>query len=81
MRRPPYWKPPCNICDACGTSLYQQPRWRVHIYIKRGPLAGARLKTLHLCQNCLKKLLKQYGKRYKIRYRKMPTLGARPPWP
>lgn len=74
--RPPYWKPPVDACDLCGASLYCRGRWLVKIYVKT-PAGPIRLKTLHLCRECLKQVKQALRKNKKviIKRRKMTTLG------
>ena len=74
--KPPYWKEPIDTCDLCGRNLYCMDRWLVKIYVKT-PAGPIRLKTLHLCRECLNQLKQSLrkNKRVMIKRRKMPTLG------
>ena len=79
--RPPYWKPPRDTCDLCGTSLYQAPRYRVRLYLrapKTSPIAEKPYKTLVVCQACLDRLRRDHSIRrlFRARYKRLPTLGA-----
>ena len=72
--------PPANRCDLCGRDLYLAERYHVKLVLRRGALKGQVLKTLHLCRNCLENLKrdKKLARKLKIKYYKMPTLGATP---
>ena len=81
-RRPPYWKPPRDRCEACGSSLYQRPRYRVKIYHANPLFQAAPLKTMVVCETCLEGLKqrikgsKSLARLLKLKYRRIPTLGS-----
>ena len=69
-------RPPVTRCSICGRSLVCKTRYRVKLVLKDGPLAGACLKTLHVCEECLEALKadKKLRAVFRLRYRKMSTL-------
>ena len=75
-RKPPYWKPPKDECDICGSTLYRRTRYKVWVYYK---LKGiyVPVTTLYVCSKCLEKLLySAKGTNYKIKYDKARPLGV-----
>jgi len=63
-------------CSICGVMLYNIPRYRVYLILRKGPLEGVMFKKLHVCDKCLECLKRDQDVRkvFKLRYRKMPVL-------
>ena len=75
--RPRFFRPPKYKCEVCGEQLFDRYRYKVWLYLKKGPLANTVFKELVVCGKCLRKIVEDGELRslFKVKYRRMKTLG------
>ena len=73
----PYYKPPKDTCEACGTTLYGKARYKIKLYLKSKTYKNVVFKELVVCSKCLREILanETLKEQFKIKYRKMRMLG------
>ena len=71
--------PPVTRCELCGRSLLCRERYHVRLVLRKGPLEGATLKTLHVCKECLARIRadEEIAKKFKVKYYRMKPLCPR----
>lgn len=69
-------------CEVCGRDLVAEPRYRVSLYWKKGPLRWVLQRDLVVCSVCLERVRRDGRVRqlFYVRVKKMGVIPATPRW-